>query len=508
MTQPKPGCFTRVAEGFVGAILGGILCSFLLELRHDRTRGCLDVFGYLAALSAGAVAGFLLPEIIAALVRRGAPEERTRIILGLVAGSLVIARCAWLEEASCISIPLAFCAGGFLFLFVITVIGGPQRAAAAHSPSQVAGERALDFMLEIATGIMIGLGTGIARALLGRSAVTSSSALLFLLLSILGGVGLRLAIEVVFHGRERLAEPKKLLIADGLILGFFVGAASIMPTPPLVWLGHVETGSWLWLFLGPILGAIVGIFVGGVISILLRLVHSGLGKAFLDFLIHLPGSLLGRPAHTEGEGTAPPEAVPAAAGGPQHPGPPGADLRTPRRGRRAVVAFASFCGFSLFSLLALALSCGKTQQVSEDIPRLPHGCPPACNSLRAANWNLEGVLLQGADLTRADLGGAWLMKAQLQRAVLTGAALAGSRLDSANLEGAGLSGADLHGAVLTYANLKNANLRDAKLGRASLHGANLSGADLKDADLGGAAYDEDTTWPRDFDPGKAGAKRE
>jgi uncharacterized protein YjbI with pentapeptide repeats len=106
--------------------------------------------------------------------------------------------------------------------------------------------------------------------------------------------------------------------------------------------------------------------------------------------------------------------------------------------------------------------------------------------------NLEGAWLMGADLEEARLGGA-----NLERAWLMGAKLEGARLTEANLQGADLRKADLRRADLRRANLKRANL----------WGANLEGAILFGANLMVAAYSDDTKWPKDFEPEKAGAEK-
>ncbi|MDX1520526.1 MAG: pentapeptide repeat-containing protein, partial [Anaerolineae bacterium] len=85
-------------------------------------------------------------------------------------------------------------------------------------------------------------------------------------------------------------------------------------------------------------------------------------------------------------------------------------------------------------------------------------------------------------------------------------------LTGLNLRGLNLSGADLHGANLFVADLQQANLSRANMAGVDLGGANLVGADLRGtnlegADLRGAKYDEQTMWPANFNPGRAGAIR-
>ena len=54
------------------------------------------------------------------------------------------------------------------------------------------------------------------------------------------------------------------------------------------------------------------------------------------------------------------------------------------------------------------------------------------------------------------------------------------------------------------ANLPGADLTGAALAGADLAGANLRGANLSGAYLTGAIADEDTRWPKGFDPVAAG----
>lgn len=102
---------------------------------------------------------------------------------------------------------------------------------------------------------------------------------------------------------------------------------------------------------------------------------------------------------------------------------------------------------------------------------------------------LRFAQLEGTDLSGADLYGADLSHANLARANLQDAGLPYTKLFSANL-----SEADLRSATLVNANAREANLSDA----------NLVGTDLRGTDRRGAAYDDGTTWPRNFDPATRG----
>jgi len=77
------------------------------------------------------------------------------------------------------------------------------------------------------------------------------------------------------------------------------------------------------------------------------------------------------------------------------------------------------------------------------------------------------------------------------------------------LKGADLKGADLREANLAVTKLSGANLERANLSGANLKFSNLKGADLKGANLEGtdlylAQANEQTTWPKGFDPVAAG----
>jgi uncharacterized protein YjbI with pentapeptide repeats len=109
----------------------------------------------------------------------------------------------------------------------------------------------------------------------------------------------------------------------------------------------------------------------------------------------------------------------------------------------------------------------------------------------SSNANMSGINLNGALLMGAHLSGANLSRDNL----LKKATLENANLFGAELNGANLSGADLSGANLLYTQLipqhtaigdKRADLSSADLQEASLGGANLSGANLKNANLNGA----------------------
>ena len=107
----------------------------------------------------------------------------------------------------------------------------------------------------------------------------------------------------------------------------------------------------------------------------------------------------------------------------------------------------------------------------------------------------EWVDLRGAQLRGAFMYGIKLRGATLRRAILVGANLRHAELVATNLFRAELAGANLRHANLNYANLREANLL----------GANLTDANLTGAYLGGALYNNETIWPKGFDPKTAGA---
>jgi BTB/POZ domain-containing protein KCTD9 len=107
---------------------------------------------------------------------------------------------------------------------------------------------------------------------------------------------------------------------------------------------------------------------------------------------------------------------------------------------------------------------------------------PTSNARKIA---LENLASEGASLRNIDLP-----EAELRRIDLAGADLVGARL----LE------TDLTGATLNNANLSKANLYRARLYGASLIGANLEGADLRRS-----LYDDQTVFPKNFNPERSGA---
>ncbi|MFM6726468.1 MAG: pentapeptide repeat-containing protein, partial [Dolichospermum sp.] len=164
---------------------------------------------------------------------------------------------------------------------------------------------------------------------------------------------------------------------------------------------------------------------------------------------------------------------------------------------------------------------------------LEHSCLREANlsSANLSGTNLRNVWLNHANLSGTDLTNAYLDGACLRDVIfdehtkiseknyliweiinnkLIGRNLAGIDLKDAFLvkaflDGADLTEANLENAKLTYTNLENTNLigadlTEADLKKAKLIGANLIGADLTKADLLGAIYNDETKFPKGFNP--------
>ena len=118
--------------------------------------------------------------------------------------------------------------------------------------------------------------------------------------------------------------------------------------------------------------------------------------------------------------------------------------------------------------------------------------------LRASNLNYAN--LKNADLSNADLRDSSLVRAELSGANLSQADLSGADLSRANLATAQLIETDLTGACLNQACLTAAKLIKVDLSSANLSGAYLLGVDLSQTKLKGAFYDDQTSFPNEFDP--------
>ena len=125
-----------------------------------------------------------------------------------------------------------------------------------------------------------------------------------------------------------------------------------------------------------------------------------------------------------------------------------------------------------------------------------------------SNLELKGANLVGADLTEANLAGTDLSSQPAVKAAPGVPAVAGQ---ASFLQGVNLCHAVLTGAKLSYALLANANLTGVDLTTTTLTGAVLNGADLsgatlpsdpaiRESSLKNISYDENTLWPKDFQP--------
>jgi uncharacterized protein YjbI with pentapeptide repeats len=116
----------------------------------------------------------------------------------------------------------------------------------------------------------------------------------------------------------------------------------------------------------------------------------------------------------------------------------------------------------------------------------------------------------GADLTMAILRKSDFRRANLHDVNFTNAVMEKANFANATLINANLTGADLRDANFTEANLAGSNLTNPKLigtnfQKADLEGANLSKANIENANFEGVSYAENTIWPINFNPKKAGA---
>ena len=218
-------------------------------------------------------------------------------------------------------------------------------------------------------------------------------------------------------------------------------------------------------------------------------------------------------------------------------------------------------------LLANIKNDPLTKSYGQEIDSITSGCI-SLKHAKLSGANLRNAKLSRANLKEADLSNADLSNADLSNADLSGANLRSAKLSRANLKKADLSicrvtpsenlmthgkkggdylsgkprsgGADLKYSDLSYADLRDADLsgdpnlmikgadlkfaklfkarlQNANLYRASLIGADLSGAYLQKTKLDGAhleetnlkdaKYNEETTFPKRFDPEKHGMKK-
>jgi len=124
--------------------------------------------------------------------------------------------------------------------------------------------------------------------------------------------------------------------------------------------------------------------------------------------------------------------------------------------------------------------------------------------------DIRGANFKGAD-ARATLAGADATGADFREATL-GSYAEATDFSEANFEGCEMKGLGLFMAKFRGANLKKTkgwgNLSHCDLSNADIRGANFRGMWITEGDvprLRGAIYDEDTSWPDNFDFKAAGA---
>lgn len=116
------------------------------------------------------------------------------------------------------------------------------------------------------------------------------------------------------------------------------------------------------------------------------------------------------------------------------------------------------------------------------------------NALAMPNSDLKGMRLQYRELRGADFSGCDLSGANFQGSDLRTASFAEAKILNAVFYDADLRGADFSGSVIEEANFQ----------KARLEGANLASCSIKRSDLR-ATYDDNTNWPKDFNPTDSGA---
>ena len=120
---------------------------------------------------------------------------------------------------------------------------------------------------------------------------------------------------------------------------------------------------------------------------------------------------------------------------------------------------------------------------------------------------LQGADLFGVDLSVLDLAEANLRDADLRETILDGTVLAGADLYRADLRGTTrTAGTDLTGAYLASTRLEGADMSNAFLRREDHENPYLARTPLPRF-LEGAVYNDQTRWPRGFDPDAHGARR-
>lgn len=153
------------------------------------------------------------------------------------------------------------------------------------------------------------------------------------------------------------------------------------------------------------------------------------------------------------------------------------------------------------------------------------------------NKKFTGEALNGADFSDAVLSNTDFSKASLKRAIFRGAVFkyvyggdadfSGADFRETNFtgqfNGADFSKANFEGITAKSefgfynAKFRGANFKNSKGWKGDFYNCDMTGADLRGANFRGAKfsgdtilrnalYDDDTSWPNDFDPKAAGAK--
>lgn len=121
---------------------------------------------------------------------------------------------------------------------------------------------------------------------------------------------------------------------------------------------------------------------------------------------------------------------------------------------------------------------------------------------------LDDADLRGVDLSGLDLGLANLYRADLREAILEGTNLAGAGLIDADLRNTKRTrGAVLIGAVMYSARLGGADLSRDVLRREDTDDPPDTETAASRVFLKNATYNDDTRWPKDFDPKEHGARK-
>lgn len=128
----------------------------------------------------------------------------------------------------------------------------------------------------------------------------------------------------------------------------------------------------------------------------------------------------------------------------------------------------------------------KDDEINLDRENCPQGL---------ASKSLRGLCLAGARIWGVDMSGSDLKEVFARQASFSFVKLNGSDLRGANFSGAELHNVYFHQADLRGVDFSGANLYASDFRQAKMKGINLQGAD----------YNEETSWPPNFNPVKAGA---